>query len=815
MLAALFGGMAIASAFPQDIGDAAFARLNVLATHPAPIGRGHPSILPPIDGDLVYSHYDENGNTQSIVQFDFANGRWSNLVSGKRDPTLIAQDSRYIVSHTFQSASFPIEVIDRKTGVVLKRIRLAKVVREAFIDGDRLVLFQGERTYNEQAVAILELPSLKLIRETELPGAQLISIRNGHVYTASPGNGKNELVVFDRQLRELGRIEIPPPLEKINANCQPTIEQDDHERAVLIANCGEMHVLDLKSFSITHSMRRYALFYSMALHNGLMFTTASDKSASDDVGIVVFDMDTGKEVAHLPISASTIAIKGNILLAAHQPVSMGLNSTWPMDTYQINADAIRDGRWQQARVVQQCRQAETQWEDKKDLYAAIGLCKQAGIEAYARGTSIPATVLPALRQYGLWLSQTLDQSPEAVQVLEMVQAAKPEQSVALALDEARLKARVIGGETTNELTEAERETNFGQVFEDGVPLTKAITKTIEFGFFSDLFYFSGDRLYVGRYGCGTTSCEGGTTLGVFDRNTLDELASVPIAPDDHEYQDSIASIAADEKHIYASVSYRYEQKGRPNFLVIDPNTLKVTKRVQVESIGKLYVARGRLLSCGSLDSLNDACADLDPVTLKLTEAPDMTYVKGEPGDDAIVTVDRTVATEANFVAVTRDYLVVRRRMGTNAEYMFYPRAGGKPLPPVRDLGNALERAGSVDGNNILIREPTLRGQLIKLVSLPSGAAQTILGLPVTPSRVPVPMLRGQTLYVGYGRDLFVYDLRDRRIRRYIKDFIPTGFNNNGFGLDTSRIDRLIIDQDRLIALTFRGASSRIIRLSDL
>lgn len=304
-------------------------------------------------------------------------------------------------------------------------------------------------------------------------------------------------------------------------------------------------------------------------------------------------------------------------------------------------------------------------------------------------------------------------------------------------------------------------------------------------------------------------------MGVFDRNTLDELASVPIAPDDHEYQDSIASIAADEKHIYASVSYRYEQKGRPNFLVIDPNTLKVTKRVQVESIGKLYVARGRLLSCGSLDSLNDACADLDPVTLKLTEAPDMTYVKGEPGDDAIVTVDRTVATEANFVAVTRDYLVVRRRMGTNAEYMFYPRAGGKPLPPVRDLGNALERAGSVDGNNILIREPTLRGQLIKLVSLPSGAAQTILGLPVTPSRVPVPMLRGQTLYVGYGRDLFVYDLRDRRIRRYIKDFIPTGFNNNGFGLDTSRIDRLIIDQDRLIALTFRGASSRIIRLSDL
>lgn len=109
-----------------------FVRTDILSTRPAPIGKGFPTTLPPIDGDLVYSHYDDNGNTRSIVQFDFTNGHWTNLVSGKREPALIAQDARYIVLHMPHSASFPIEVINRKTGAVLTRIRLAKPVLNAF-----------------------------------------------------------------------------------------------------------------------------------------------------------------------------------------------------------------------------------------------------------------------------------------------------------------------------------------------------------------------------------------------------------------------------------------------------------------------------------------------------------------------------------------------------------------------------------------------------------------------------------------------------------------------------------------------------------
>jgi hypothetical protein len=405
----------------------------------------------------------------------------------------------------------------------------------------------------------------------------------------------------------------------------------------------------------------------------------------------------------------------------------------------------------------------------------------------------------------------LDKCPEAVTILEKVIAAKPEPEVAHALNEARLKAKVVSGEADDKLTDAERQTDFGQILENGRQLAKATTKTIEFGDFSNLFLFSGDRLYVGRNGCKTTRCDGGATIGVFDRSTLDELASVQIAPDNSDYQDAITSLAADDRHLYASVEYRYEQEGRPNFFVVDRKTLKVTKHAQIKSIGTLHVEQNRLMTCGCHFTEHQACAELDPLTLKLTEMPNRICVPNEQNREAIVAVGEQMASSTEFLAVTRDYLVTRNRSGSKAGYVFYPRSGGQPMPPVDGPGDALDSPVSIDGNDIVIHQVSSGGDLIKLVSVPSGKVQTLLGLPDRSAAI----LHGQTLYVGYGRDLLIYDLKDRRLRRYIKNFITAGFRDNGFGLDMHRIERLIIDHGKLIVLTFYGANSRIIQLSDL
>lgn len=809
----------LAPAPPSEVrevsGNAPYVPIDVTAIHPAPIGKGYPTILRPIDGDLVYSHYDDNGNTRSIVQFDFTNGHWTNLVSGKTDPTLIAQDARYIVFHTPHSASFPIEVIDHKTGATLARIRLAKAVQHAFIQGNRLVLFQGQtQIYGpDQAVAILDLPSLKMVQETTLPGYSMLGIRGDHIYTV----GRAGLMIYDRQLKLLARVAMPPPLQKLNMNCQPSIEEDGADRAVLVANCGEMHILDLKTFSILHSIRRYALFYSMALHDRLIFTAAPDQSTASPLappvyhGIVVYDMNTGKQVARLPIDAQYVAIKGNVLLAARKPVSALKDVSWPMQAYRMNTVAIRAGDWQKGWVVRQCREAGMEFARTQDLYVAIKTCKDAGVETYADASPIPPTVLPALRQYGLWLSQTLDKCDDAVRILEKVQAENADPAVDNSLAEARLKARAIGSETPVTLRGAERRTDFGQILENGSQLTKAVTKTIDFGSFSNVLHFSGDRLYIGRWGCRTAPCDGRVTVGVFDRTTLDPLASVKIAGDNEENDDAVESLAADDLHIYVSVS------GRPDFFVIDRKTLKITKRADTGAVGALRFDGGELLMCSCHFTEQQGCAILNPETLKSTALQGKACVQNEKGSDNIVTLN-SEDTNHSFVAVTRDYLVAQGDYASKVGYVLYPRAGGKPEPLPHGLNEALDWPASVEGNDIVIGKGKIEqtsGQVIKLVSLPSGTVRSLIGLQTTSSRIPVTLLRDHILYVGYGRDLLIYDVENHRLLRYIKDFILAGFKDNGFGLDANRIDRLIIDQGRLIALTFYGANSRIILLGDL
>jgi len=63
----------------------------------------------------------------------------------------------------------------------------------------------------------------------------------------------------------------------------------------------------------------------------------------------------------------------------------------------------------------------------------------------------------------------------------------------------------------------------------------------------------------------------------------------------------------------------------------------------------------------------------------------------------------------------------------------------------------------------------------------------------------------------------VFDIPSRTLRKYIRNFVPEPFqdNGNGYRFDRNRIDRLLIDQGRLITLTFSGKNSRIVRLSDL
>ena len=68
------------------------------------------------------------------------------------------------------------------------------------------------------------------------------------------------------------------------------------------------------------------------------------------------------------------------------------------------------------------------------------------------------------------------------------------------------------------------------------------------------------------------------------------------------------------------------------------------------------------------------------------------------------------------------------------------------------------------------------------------------------------------LFVTLGRDLLVYDLERRMVVGYENELIREGFLNNCCGVDRDGIVRLVLDEGRLIALTFDGTNSRVIDL---
>jgi hypothetical protein len=201
--------------------------------------------------------------------------------------------------------------------------------------------------------------------------------------------------------------------------------------------------------------------------------------------------------------------------------------------------------------------------------------------------------------------------------------------------------------------------------------------------------------------------------------------------------------------------------------------------------------------------------------LKTDNAPGKVCIQNEPDSKSVVSFKGSADSKPRFVAATKDYLVARASSPRDAPYAFYPKAGGQPAIVQAGLGDSLSWSVSVDNNLFVVTDATRNGRFIRVVNAPTGATQALFGVPTNRSRIPVAMLHKQVLFVGLSRDFLIFDLKSNRLQRYIKNFIPAGFKDNGNGLDMNRIDRLIIDRGRLIAITFYGENSQIVQLSDL
>ena len=762
----------------------------------------------PYDGRLFFSQYDKSGNNFDILALDIENLSSEYILRGRPGAQFVAQNDKYLVASEKGRFANPLVVIDRASGKRISQTKLKQTISWARIKNSGLIAIQGTwmSGYATKAQALIfELPSLKVIKSLEITGGNDVQSWQGKILSLG-----YELATYDDDFNELFKISLPTRKRGEGVSCAATGPLRIHgDKAVIVANCGEILIYDLPTRQLERTIPSYAHFYAVAIIDGLIFTAPKSGPKQKD-SAHVYDLYTGKELAVLPINATDLFAKGNRLLA----VESDLTKPSPMTLYSVDTLALRSGQWRVEQVLKECQKAEALWIDSGDLYGAIGLCQSAGIEGLVEDSNNFKSILSVIRQYAFWLGKTLDRSRDAARILEALQRTAPDEQINRALIEVRLKTRVIEGNEVDSLTAEEQRTDFARALDIGNHLKGAETKNIEFGAFSNVFHFSGNRIYVGRYNFRSCS-DCGASIGVLDRNTFKEIASIPIAPDDQEYQDYITSITSDENRIYASVEYRYEQAGRPNFFMIDKASLNILKKAQVEDPSTLIVESGQLLSCKKHEQ---GCKMLDPVTTKTVDAPDkVCVIGGERGDNTVARFPSDQAESSLFVALTKDYLVGHASWPKGTHYIFYPRVpDSKPISVQLSPPDLLDRPISISGNEILVFEGTRKGQLIKLVSVPTGVTKTLFGLPsYDRSRIPVPLLHNRTLFVALGRDLLIFDIKNNLLQRYIKNFIPAAFKDNGNGLDMNRINRLMIDRERLIALTSYGENSQIVPLSSL
>jgi hypothetical protein len=415
----------------------------------------------------------------------------------------------------------------------------------------------------------------------------------------------------------------------------------------------------------------------------------------------------------------------------------------------VNALAYLDHGRRAQQIEERCDRSKLSGA-VPDIYAFLDDCDAAGVRSVARGSWTNES-REDLKAYVLALARTFDLYDQAVPLLARLREGDTNPALISAADDANFKLRRFGRDEVG--LSPPKEGGMSTVQGIGVPAPISEATPIYFGAFPDQIFVYRDRIYVGRWDC--YDSDAGVSLTVLDRHTLRQLGDVALMACDNEYQDTVSSISAVGDHLDVSLQARYQDVKRINHYVIDVCSLGIESA---------------------------------------------THVDAQPEDSVGTTADTL-------------HWHVTRHFGTSVDSFSLdvaPLGVGSPVGHLKT-----EHAigwSSIEGRDNLLLEQLTQDGFLRLtnVDLPSGERHTLIGLRASDPRYAVDT---QNLYLGFGRSLVVVGLDDARLKAWISDFIPGGIKDNHHSVDNARIDRLLLDQGRLIALTADGVNSRTIAVT--
>jgi hypothetical protein len=739
------------------------------------------------DGRVIFSHYDKTGNAHNIVAIDIVDGVPRNLAEGVRGGQFIAEDARYFVFSSDGSNARPLVVMDKLTNKRVATVRLQHEISWGHIARDRLLLLQKMGSSAHTAtVLVYTLPGLKFERSVEITGGKDTALWGDKIVSIG-----YKLGIYDLDLREIAVVEMPEPDPNLRMNCGGGPLRIAGDRAVVGANCEKLAVVDLPNARIERIIPTASLFQSFAIAEGLLFTVDPDGKVPD---VRVIELASGREFARLSVDAGFIAIHGKSLLAM---MSKDFSTPVRFTLYDIDFESIRSETARIQRVVRGCRtvgQGIVQWDD---THNAIEMCEKSGIAAYVDTEDLTPDLREAVGTYARWLTLTLSRYAEGAAILERLQRVKAEPWIESQLAFAKRKASFL--DLPNEKVGSSQH-----------PEPQSVSSvSINFGASPDLMKFVGNRLYIARWACGRSEPHG-VTLDVLDRKTLQLVKSIAIADCDDNQQDSITAVEVVPGYIVLGLVYRYDEAGRPTVAVVDERTLKVVKKTFVsQGIDGVSRWKGRLLACARPS--HQPHHRFDPASARFVSVTDEESRACANGDATRIAGGEDAGTDSMPEAETPNYRVFSSKKWSLSKYRMTQKGTGaarRGRLPARDYQQAL----ALSGRDELILQYR-NAQRIRFVHYDIEKQTENLLFELFPqNRVVAAAVWERYLLVTMDRDLLVYDIERRAIVGYEKNLIREGFLSNCCGVDRNRIVKLIVDQQRLIALTFDGSNSRVVEL---
>jgi hypothetical protein len=747
---------------------------------------------------LIFGAHSAAKGRKQLVAADIAARQSIVLADDLGGFRFIAADPRR-VAIIVNDGKGRVMAIDRETGRRTERCCYGMAQTGYFV-GETLRLIASEGRH--LAVTTIDLNAETPPIVTTLPrgvpvawGDRLVLIDEGR--TGSP-SGPSTVTLFGPDFKVLATGSIPSQEVRDNVLCKVDSPVIGGTMLAYVSSCGRIVLFDLAAMRTVRTLPYFseAEFYRIAFSDGLLLAAPRGKGE----GVAVFDTSDGRSLATLPVTTLELFATDQRLVTVHTETHPDPN----IEVYRINAAQIRSGTGVVNEIILRCE-------------AAAAALRAGGAVEDALSTIESGTVAPLVDQletlddrdlaaaeiYARLLARSVDRVSEGLALLVNLRARKPEdRHISAYADAARSRMQLLTGDPVA-----------------GEPTLRAAlgARDITLGTGSSLsgltpgLMFAGDRIYVTEYGQMGDTC---AILSLFGRRDLALEAIVPVAGCDDEFQDYITDVAVGGM-IYAALEYRFEDAGRPDLVAIHPQDPAVSATYHLMgSIQQLAVTKDGLLVCGSetqCELRKEIDLEAEP---KLVEAvlcrPQGRSFPAALGPEALL----AVAASGGYIAACNDRFMAQQ-VGEfdKARIQLYR---------VDALDHSIAEASTGQGTQVALGEgdgpvvvsgTSVNAMVLRSIAPQTGKVRTELRLAFNPNVGASWAVDGQTLFVGRGRDLLVYDMGRGTLSAVLRDFVP---EDDRPGHD-HRIVQLVIDAafDHLVVLTQDGHHSQVVSLKAL